>query len=221
MEVVVRTISDQVIDVLRERILTGRMAPDVPIRQDIVAQELGISKIPLREALARLEQEGLLVSHANRGYFVRAMSRDELEEIFAIRLKLEPNAVAAGAAAANDAQRRTAIAALANFKAEADISGISGGSHNRAFHIALIAPNSGRLTSDVLTRLHVLADRYVCKHLEPLGRASRADQEHDEILEAWLARDKKVVAALTKQHIQGVLSDLRRVLGSKPATVAE
>ena len=70
----VRTLSDRLMEVVRDMILSGAIAPEVPIRQDALAAELNVSKIPLREALVRLEQDGLVVSHANRGFFVRGMS---------------------------------------------------------------------------------------------------------------------------------------------------
>ena len=58
MSLVIRTISDQLVDLVRERILSGSVAPNSSIRQDALATELGISKIPLREALARLLDDG-------------------------------------------------------------------------------------------------------------------------------------------------------------------
>lgn len=60
MSIAARNLSEQLVDQVRARILNGTVAPDRPIRQDALAAEMGVSKIPLREALARLEQEGLL-----------------------------------------------------------------------------------------------------------------------------------------------------------------
>ena len=62
MSIVIRTISEQAYQLMRERILTGSLPAGAPVRQDAVAEELGVSKIPLREALSRLEQDGLLSS---------------------------------------------------------------------------------------------------------------------------------------------------------------
>ncbi len=67
MTIVVRTLSDRVFEIVRERIVSGALPETVPIRHDALASELGVSKIPLREALTRLEQEGLVRSQANRG----------------------------------------------------------------------------------------------------------------------------------------------------------
>ncbi|HEX8216651.1 MAG TPA: GntR family transcriptional regulator, partial [Allosphingosinicella sp.] len=72
------------VDQVRDRILSGAVGEGRPVRQDALAAELGISKIPLREALARLEQEGLVRAEANRGFFVRALSAGEAEEVYAL-----------------------------------------------------------------------------------------------------------------------------------------
>jgi DNA-binding GntR family transcriptional regulator len=75
MSIIVRTLSEQTYEVVRLKILTGDMSPGTPVRQDAIAAELGVSKIPLREALSRLEQDGLLSSYPNRGYVVRGGRR--------------------------------------------------------------------------------------------------------------------------------------------------
>ena len=80
MSIVVRTLSEQVFEIVRERIVAGSIRPEAPIRQDALAAELGVSKIPLREALARLEHEGLIQGQANRGYSVRPLSAEQADE---------------------------------------------------------------------------------------------------------------------------------------------
>jgi DNA-binding GntR family transcriptional regulator len=209
MSLIIRNLSDQLVDLVRERILTGRVAPDGPIRQDALASELGISKIPLREALARLEQEGLLKSQANRGFFVRSLNRDEAEEVYALRMKLEPDVMALAAARASEADHTAAIATLATLDQVTDKGGDGVGAFNRAFHMALLTPSGQPLSVTILQRLHVLSERYVRKHLEPLGRDERANEEHREMLEAWLARDGKRIRALTIAHIKKTMDDLK------------
>ena len=215
MSLIVRTLSDQLADLVRARILTGEVAADGPIRQEALAAQLGVSKIPLREALARLEQEGLLRSEPNRGFFVRGLSRREAEEIYALRLKLEPEAVGRAAVRASQEEQGVAhemLAALERSTQGRDVS--AAGAANRAFHLALIAPSGSTLTTSLLERLHVLAERYVTKHLEPLGRDVRAAREHWELLQCWTARDEAASAALTRQHIEQTLKDLRAQLAA-------
>lgn len=211
MSILSRTLSDQAFDIIRERILSNQWEPLSPIRQDALAESLGISKIPLREALARLEQHGLLISQVNRGYVVPALTATEAEELFALRLKIEPDAAATASLEANEQERVSAMQALTSLEiAEADVPGCV--ALNRAFHLALVKPGGRTVTAQLVERLQVLAERYVRKHLEPEGRNARADREHRAILKAWLARDSERVSNLLSKHIASTLADLRKQL---------
>ena len=112
MAIVVQTLSEQIYALIRDRIISGDLPADTAIRQDALAAELGVSKIPLREAFARLEQDGLLFYITNRGFFVRSLSADEVEEVYALRLKIEPEAVGAASKKATDADKKVAHNAL-------------------------------------------------------------------------------------------------------------
>src|SRR3546814_19364221 len=81
---------------------------------------------------------------------------------------------------------------------------------NRAFHLALLQAAGQPITVNFLERLHVLSERYVRKHLEPLGRDERANEEHRQMLDAWLARDSDRLRALTVAQHQKTLADLRQ-----------
>lgn len=209
----VRTLGERVYDLLRDRILAGELAGGEPIRQDTIAAELGISKIPLREALTRLEQNGLVSSHPNRGYTVSRLSADEAEEVFALRLKLEPDAVVRGSRHALSADHEAAEAALLDLEAKVRAASFEQGTANRLFHMALLQPGAGRLTLSVIERLNIIADRYVRPHLRPDGRKTRANAEHREILRCWIGRDLRRLEQLMKGHIRDTLNDLRQQLG--------
>lgn len=217
MSIVVRTLSEQVFEIIRERVITGMLPRNVPIRQDALANELGVSKIPLREALARLEQEGLLTSQANRGYFVRPMSTAEAEELFELRLLLEPPAAALGAANADENDRAATLEAFEALDSAASNNLASVASCNRTFHTALVRPSGRVLTTQLVERLTVLSERYVIAHLKPAGREHRAHLEHRDLLDAWLAADGATVERLLAAHIQATLDDLRAEFGTEPA----
>lgn len=215
----VRTLSDRLMEVVRDMILSGSIAPDVPIRQDALAAELNVSKIPLREALVRLEQDGLVVSHANRGFFVRGMSAAEAEEIYELRLKLEPEAAAKACLVADESQRADATRLLAELDAAAAAHLPSVGPLNHAFHMALVRRGDRVLTAEITSRLHIMADRYVRKHLENKSRHLTAAAEHQELLRAWLDRDAATVSRLATAHIEHTLHDLREELSQTADTV--
>lgn len=209
MSIVPRSLSDQAFEVVRERILSTQIPPLAPIRQELLAEELGISKIPLREALGRLEQQGLLSSHPHRGFFVPAMTAGEAEEVFALRLKIEPDAAAHACLEAGEDERKAAASALAALETASKTDIHNAVRYNRTFHLSLVRPGGRPVTTQLVERLQVLAERYVRKHLEPEGREARASSEHHEILDAWLARDSARVADLLCAHIVSTLNDLR------------
>jgi DNA-binding GntR family transcriptional regulator len=222
MTILVKTgLAEQIFEVVRDRIIRGELPGETPVRQDILAGELGVSKIPLREALARLEQDGLIVSKTNRGFFVSPLSAEEAYDVFDLRLKLEPAAVAEAAARAlgpDHVEARRALAALNRATSEraASVAAL-----NRAFHMALVGPGGRRVTMLILERLQVIAERYVVKHLEPAGRNDRAIGEHDALYEAWASGKADAAAKLSAAHIETTLRDLRTELekGGAPSQI--
>lgn len=208
----VRSIADQLYGLLRERILSGELEADSPIRQDVVASALNISKIPLREALARLEQDGLIRSFPKRGFFVAPLSAEEAADVYRLRLKLEPDAASAASIAADEREQAEARAALSALEHALRTGDPAHGLYNRRFHLALVRPGAARITIHIIETLNVIADRYVRIHLRPEGREERANREHRDILDAWLARDRRTVAALLKAHIRDTQRDLQSQL---------
>ncbi|MBB2205528.1 GntR family transcriptional regulator [Gluconacetobacter takamatsuzukensis] len=205
----VRSIADQLYGLLRERILSGELEADSPIRQDVVASALNISKIPLREALARLEQDGLIRSFPKRGFFVAPLSAEEAEDVYRLRLKLEPDAASAACMVADAREQAAARAALAALEDALKVEDPAHGQYNRGFHLALVRPGAARITVHIIETLNVIADRYVRIHLRPEGRDQRANREHQAILDAWLARDRRTVGTLLKAHIRDTQRDLQ------------
>jgi DNA-binding GntR family transcriptional regulator len=198
-----RTMSGQITARIREKILSGAYAPGAPLLQDTIAAEFGTSKIPVREALVQLRSEGLLDIYAHRGFQVRPVSAEEAAEVFHLRLQIEPAAVAAGARAASVDDRAAAQQALnALNRALADNALSRSGDFNSAFHLALIVPRLNPMTADVLSRLHILSQRYVRIHLQQAGRVQRANREHAALHDAWAAKQAKQAERLTRAHIE-------------------
>src|SRR5215813_12643941 len=93
-----RTKADMVYDYVREQILSGELQPGDPVPISHVARELGVSDIPAREGVKRLENAGLLTFETHKGAVVARMGRAEVEEMFAIRTELEALALRQAAA---------------------------------------------------------------------------------------------------------------------------
>jgi DNA-binding GntR family transcriptional regulator len=210
LSIVVRTLAERVYENLRDRIVAGRLGMDVPIRQDAVAAELGVSKIPVREALARLEQVGLLVGRTNRGYVVPPMSVEDIEDIYSLRLTVEPRAAAFAVARADDADRAAAQSALGQLENAAVEDPVQLATCTHNFHAALVRPGNRPLTTQLVERLLVLSARYLVTHLPRSDRGQQPRLEHRSILEAWLARDADSVTLRLAAHIDQTLKELKR-----------
>jgi DNA-binding GntR family transcriptional regulator len=208
-EPLVQSMTSQLIVRFRDRILSGAYAPGSALRQDSLAAEFGTSKIPVREALVQLQSEGLVDIFPNRGFQVRPLAGTELEEVFRLRLQIEPFAVALGAKLATAADHRAARDALEQLNAAtAAREFAASGRLNRAFHLLLIVPRLQQVAAETLGRLHTLAQRYVQAHLRPEGRAKRASREHAALLKAWSAGKSKEARVLMHSHIKSTREDL-------------
>ncbi|MBX3064604.1 MAG: GntR family transcriptional regulator [Anaerolineae bacterium] len=93
MPAMIRSLSEDVTESLREAILRGLLKPEQHLREEQIANALKVSRVPVRSALMQLEHEGLVIARRNRGYIVARLSREDLEEVYALRLALERLAV--------------------------------------------------------------------------------------------------------------------------------
>jgi DNA-binding GntR family transcriptional regulator len=212
-EPLIQSMASQLIVRMRNRILAGTYAPGSALRQDTLASEFGTSKIPVREALVQLQSEGLVDIFPNRGFQVRPLAAAELDEVFNLRLQIEPIAVAQGAKLATPADRAAAAKALEQLNdALAADEFSSSGQLNRDFHLLLVVPRLQPVAAEILSRLHTLAQRYVQAHLRPEGRAKRATREHAALLKAWSKGKPKEARALIHSHIESTREDLVRVV---------
>jgi DNA-binding GntR family transcriptional regulator len=101
--------SESLLDALREAILTGRYAPGTRLVQDDLAEAFGVSRIPLREALRRLEGEGLVVISPNRGAIVRPLAPKDVVDLYDVRIALESLALRRAAARFADLRASTKL----------------------------------------------------------------------------------------------------------------
>ncbi len=83
------TLRNQVVEQIRTAIIEGQLRPDDHIAESSIAEQMQVSRTPVREALILLEQQGLVISYPNRGYFVQAFSQEDVMEIFSMRTNLE------------------------------------------------------------------------------------------------------------------------------------
>jgi DNA-binding GntR family transcriptional regulator len=194
-----RTTVDLVLDALRQRILSGQLRPGEPLRQEALADELGVSRIPVREAIRRLEAEGLVAVHAHRGAYVCGVSAADVIETFELRLQIEPWLFGEAIRAGDGARLQQARAALED-TLHADTA--AWGRANWRLHEALYLPARRELAMTVLRQLHDRGDRYLRFQVVNVPLRQQAYAEHLGLIEHAEKGDVEGAVEALRAHIQ-------------------
>lgn len=211
------TIADAVTGRLRDLILSGQIVHGAALRQDALAEEMGTSRIPVREALSRLEAEGLAASYPHRGYVVTTMSRDEVVELYDLRAMLEPELIKAAIPKMTPGDFDEVESVMRSFElamAQGDMN--SWGELNRRFHLVLYQPAGRKRTLEIVRGLLINTDRYTRVLLTENGPAlDRAEEEHRALLDLCRKGSVNQAVALTRDHIQRNCDDLLDALSQR------
>lgn len=214
------TLANMTLVAIRERILSGSHPEGEPLRQDAIADELGVSRIPVREALRQLEAEGLVSFHPHRGAVVSSLSLDEIEEVFSLRAVVESGLLRASIPVLTDEDLARAKEVLVRYDhALRAHDVVAYGELNWQFHSTLYAPAERPITMGIVQRLHQQADRYLRMQLALTHGENRASQEHLAILHAARAHDVNEATVLLRKHILGAGRLLVRFLREHRASV--
>ncbi|MET7337377.1 GntR family transcriptional regulator [Nonomuraea sp. NPDC005650] len=198
---------------LRRAITTGRLRPGAPIRQDALAEELEVSRVPLREALKTLQGEGLVRYEAHRGYFVETLSLDDLREVYRIRELLEEEAVRRAIEQLTDAD----LARLESAQDEVERAAAAGdvpamAAANRLFHMTLFdCAGMPRLVRLIRT-LWDTTDAYRSMYYGDAGNRERVVKEHRATLDALRRRAADEAVTTLDVHRAHAVTELESLL---------
>jgi DNA-binding GntR family transcriptional regulator len=198
-----QSLSAAVIERLRDKILSGELREGEQLRQDAIASEFEISRIPVREALSHLAAEGLITIVANRGAVVSALSPDEIMQMFETRAVLECYMLRCAIPNMKKEDFQMAEDILGHYQQslEKDSEMKSWGQWNWDFHSALYAPANRPVMLSFLKTLNVNCDRYTRLHLVFTRDLHRAGQAHRELLDASKTKNPEVAARELWKHI--------------------
>jgi DNA-binding GntR family transcriptional regulator len=210
------SLPDSVAALLRDRILAGAVPGGTALRQEALAAEFGVSRIPLREALRRLEAEGLVNIQPHRGAVVAELPLEDADELFSLRALLESDLArrAVPHLTADDiVALETAAHAFERAMESEDVA--HWGDANQALHLALYRAADRPRTLEIVNRLHQQCDRLLrLQLLRTIGGGDRAIREHRAIVNSARAGDAEGTAELIHQHIIGVGTALAQALAS-------
>jgi DNA-binding GntR family transcriptional regulator len=190
---------------VRELILSGQLAPGAVLPQASLAQKIGMSTTPLREALRRLKQEGLVELDAHRDARVRALDATEARDLLELRQSLDPLAASLAAGRRTDGDLAEIAAALDRLEALSTDPTVGQLESHHRFHAAIHRASHNALLVDILDGLWVKTDRYRRHGLET-GRSDEERNtratEHRLLFEAVRDRDAGTAADLMRGHVE-------------------
>lgn len=191
--------SDIIANALRSQILQGRFQANDPLRQDIIADQLGVSKIPLREALVQLKAEGLVTFMPKRGAVVSSLSAAEVQEIYTMRIALETVALEKAITKISPADLIRAQGVLEIIDSEPDKT--QWGELNWEFHATLYQAARMPLLLNTIQRLHNNVLRYLIIYLDSLSASGVSQSEHRAILKACHDNNTRQAITALKKHL--------------------
>ncbi len=206
-----KTLEQRVFDELEEQILSGKLSAGSRLVEQDISKRIGVSRTPVRGALQRLADEGLVDMNANRGAIVIGVSEEDLEDIYLIRMRLEGLASRMAAARISDENKQELQGSveLAEFYLEKNDA-----EHlkelDTAFHSIIYKASGNRLLCKILSELHRNIKAYRKRSLSNPERVRRSVAEHREILEAILSGNAGEADRLTSLHIERAMENLKR-----------
>jgi DNA-binding GntR family transcriptional regulator len=209
-----RKVTDWVYEELKAAIVDLRLAPGDPLREATLAGQLGVSKTPIREALTRLEQEGLVETTSFKGAVVTGYSRQDLIEIYELRELLENAAARAAAESMTEAD----LARLSHISQESrklkrsnDAAGLAA-LLSEFDDVVFDQVRNSRIRA-LLENLRAHLTRIGLLTAEIPGRIDASVDEHEKIVAAIVAHDPELAEQQMSQHIRSVRDDQLQALG--------
>jgi DNA-binding GntR family transcriptional regulator len=209
------SMTDRVVQEVRRRIVSGLFPEGTNLRQEWLAAQLGVSRIPVREAIRQLEAEGLVTSETHRGTVVSSLSPLEIEELFEIRVQLETWLFSLAIPRLREAD--LALAAALTQQAATEGTAENWGELNWRFHKALYAPAGRTQALRLLRGVHHNANRYVNLHIAVSADIPKELEDHRELVALAGRGDVGGGVAMLRTHIDRVSHALLSAVGEHAA----
>jgi DNA-binding GntR family transcriptional regulator len=201
---------------IREMVLSGELLPGQKVHQGELAEQLNVSRIPVREALATLQAEGVLVHKPNTGFTVARFSSEDFSEIYLMRRLLETELIRSTDLSSVDLERMAAL----NQQMRAAAAAESRDAYqrlNRAFHFALFDRSPLELVREETSRLWYMSGFYRALHLYQAETFAHLQEEHGRIITAVRSGRVEQVIEICDEHRSGTERLVVQRLGRKRA----
>lgn len=208
-----KPLREMVFESLREAINLGRLRPGERLMEIQLAEEMGVSRTPVREAIRKLELEGFVAMVPRKGAYVAGISVKDIVDVFEIRASLE--ALAAGLAAERITDEEMellerSLVEISEFSTDENIKAIVDGDIN--FHDIIYKASRNQRLVQIITHLQEQIHRFRMTSLSQPGRTKIALDEHKSIVEAISDRDVELAQQLAREHIENAEQSLLNVM---------
>lgn len=208
-----KPLRELVFETLREAIIDGELPPGERLMEIQVAEELGVSRTPVREAIRKLELEGLVAMIPRKGAYVAGLSMKDVIEVFEIRAALEGLAASLAAERATDDELENLERQLVRTTSLIDTSDLNGMVEiDTDFHSLLYTVSRNNRLAQIINNLREQIQRFRQTSLSFPGRMKEALEEHREIVEAVSSRDPELARRLAQEHIENAENSMMKVI---------
>jgi DNA-binding GntR family transcriptional regulator len=218
-----RPTAQLIADQLREQIVQGMFRPGEQINESVLASQLRTSRGPVREALQRLSQEGILVSRRNRGVFVLELATDDIREIYAVREAVESTAADALLDAGEEQIEDTCQALKATISDMAKQVAVSDWQAiarlDMQFHTSFVAGAGNTRLIRIYETLAAESRMCILNLAVAYPRFDVLVQEHQNILDLLEAGDREALHKAIKRHMESAVEDLTLTRGESEVSV--
>ncbi len=214
------SLSGKVFEALENEILKGELERGETLSENKISARLGVSRTPVREALQRLEQEGLVKTEPGKGAVVLGISQGDLLDIYEIRIRIEGLAARYAARNITDEQikeMRDLVELQEFFAAKNNSQNLR--DLDSKFHSMIYKFCTSRILTDTLTSLHHRIERFRRLSVETGGRGSLSVEEHKEIAKALASHDEDKAEKLLIEHIKNARDKLSEVVSEKDVKI--
>lgn len=195
------TALESVLREIRRALVSGELRPGERVMQDVLAEKLQVSRVPIREALHVLHGEGKLVHVPNHGYYAVSLSPRDLRELVQARALLEDAAITQGLSKISDDDIGRMKALVEGMEAAADRGEIDEMQRlNRVFHSALVIPSEMPHFLRIIDTLYDATSPYHRMYFADTRTYERIHREHYEIIEAARRKDGDQLLAIVHEH---------------------
>ena len=205
------SLADDATEKIRQAILVGQLVPGEHLREEVLAEMLSVSRGPVREALTRLEQEALVVREPNRGVFVCQLNRNDVDEVYSLRLALQKLAVrlAIEKPRGYELQAMQQTVDQMRIKSAQGISSHEAAKLNTAYHEQLCAASGHRRLLASWTKLRSQIYLFLLTRSEVNSEFLKTFHVmHQEILDAIVVKDRTRATALLEKHFLRAYNDV-------------